>query len=638
MNYLGHLFFACLIGLLPLAKPSWAQETPLLMEGRSTVYQRVLTRPDAGLFDAPKGSEIEVFTPFTPLYVYARDANWIAVGRSASGPPIGWVETDRVVSWNQNVVAAFTPPANRTRQVMFDSYDSLWDHMTHEAVREQQRTWVERIDTNDVPESKGIVGVEPAEHVDIQTNFYLMPILDFVQDRHPLNYEENILMEVATIPLEENGGMSGSAEYDVGIVFVIDTTSSMDVHFPIIQEQVQSLVSRIEVTEVGDRVNFGIVAFRDDNQGDFSHLKYRVREILPLERREDQSDVINALGTLEDAEQSSPGVSEDSFSAVSYALDEIDWSGNGREFGSKYVVLITDAAPKLPGQAGATNTRSIYRNTAEDLQVHAEDRGIAIMSIHLRTRVAGPANHELAARQYTTLSQFADGTFYYPIEGGDQAELAETTQFLITFFKDDVLAADGAQTQLPASDDTAELTRSRGVMYVRYLGRQEGTAAPDIVRSWISVRNPDDPQLVGASFRLMVTRNELATMADLIGEFYAAGEEFQDLEDISTFHTSIREAIVRLSQNPERVINPNAEQSGDVLEFLSDLPYRGQLLRLSADWWANNPGERRVILDGLASKQRAYQRWLTTPDVWVPLYEGAPDAEWVTTLPMELLP
>jgi hypothetical protein len=59
---------------------------------------------------------------------------------------------------------------------------------------------------------------------------------------------------------------------------------------------------------------------------------------------------------------------------------------------------------------------------------------------------------------------------------------------------------------------------------------------------------------------------------------------------------------------------------------------------MSIDFFVENPSQRRVILDGLNSKRRSYQRWLTTPDVWQPLYDDAPDGEWVTTLPIEFLP
>lgn len=630
---------ALITGMLTVAAPSIGVASPLTVEGRETVYQRVLTRSDAALYAVPGGDEITTFAPFDPLYVFARQGDWLAVGRSSSGEAQGWVMTDAVVDWRQNIVAVFTNPANRHRQIMFDTLPALQDYMQDEAILDLQPNWVSRIDAGDVPPDVGIVGVEPENHIDIQSNFYVMPILEFIEDRHPLSFEQNILMEVASIPAAEPQGRIGQpSNYDVGIVFVIDTTSSMDVHFPVVQAQVASVVSRIEGTEVGDRVNFGIIAFRDDNTGRFADLGYRVSEILPLERRQSQQIVVQALADLEDANLSSPGVSEDSFTAVSYALQDVDWSGGGSPFGGKYVVLVTDAAPKLPGQAGATDSRDTYSFTASDLQATAEALGIAVMTIHLKTDVSGEANHALGERQYRALSTFAGNEFYYPIAGGDPAIFAERSQQLITFFKDDVLAADGEDTDLTDEEAGEALVQIRNEMVLRYLGRQEGTTAPDIVRSWVTRLNADDPRYEAMSFRLLVTRDELATMAELIGEFYDIGNNFQSEEDIENFHGSIREAIVRISQNPERVVNPSAERSGDALEFLDDLPYRSQLLRMSIDFFVENPSQRRVILDGLNSKRRSYQRWLTTPDVWQPLYDDAPDGEWVTTLPIEFLP
>ncbi|WP_342078209.1 vWA domain-containing protein [Yoonia sp. SS1-5] len=623
---------------LAFAAP-FAEAAPLLVDGKQTVYQRVLTRPDVSLYDAQDGAVQSQFTPFEPLYVFERTAAWLQVGRSASGEPMGWVKVEDVVDWNQNIVAAFTNPANRTRQIMFDTLDDLYWLMNHEAVIDLHPQLVTEIDAGSVRDGRGIVGVEPPEFIDIQGNFYIMPILDFTEDLHPLSAERNLMMEVATIPLEESDGGAGLADpFDVGVVFVIDTTASMDVHFPVVQAQVQDLVNRIAGSDVGSRVNFGIVAFRDDTSGDYDALEYRVREVLPLERRADQTIVVDTLGGLEDAGISSPGVSEDSFSAVSYALQDVDWSGGGRPFGGKYIVLITDAAPKLPGQSGGTNARDTYDFTAQDLQATAEALGTGIIAIHLKTATAGEANHQLAETQYDILTSFGGTSHYSGIEGGSADALAAETDRIVTFVKDEVLRADGATPEQSDDDTGTALLELGNELRLRYLGQQRGTAAPDIVRSWVSQLGVDDPRREAMSFRLLVTRNELATMADLLDEFYNIGNTFQDDTDIEDFHTNIREAIVRLAQNPERVINPSAERSGDALEFLSDLPYRSQLLRMSADFWIENPGQRRVILDGLNSKKRSYQRWLTTPDVWVPLYEGAPDSEWVTALPIEFLP
>lgn len=639
-------FQATAVGVaLTLALPftSSALAEPLLVEGKETVYQRVLTRPNAALFDQPQGALVDSYTPFEPLYVFARNGGWLEVGRSATGQPDGWIQELDGVDWHQNIVAVFTNPANRNRQIMFDTLDDLMWLMLHENVVAMQSELLAEIDAGSPRADRGIVGVEPAEHIDIRDNFYMMPILDWTEDFHPLTGEDNILLEVATIPLQTQADSNPNPEptpdrqFEIGVVFVIDTTQSMEPYFPVMQQAIQDFVGDVAGSDIGDRISFGVVGFRDDNTG-LPDLEYRVEEILPLMRRQSQEEVIQVLGGLEDADTPSPGFNEDSLEAVRFALEEMDWSAGGTPFGGRFIVLVTDAGPKLPGMPAAGNVRDFYQHVPIDIQVSAEALGTAILALHLQTPGGGAANHEYARDQYNILTLFGGESLYFPIPDGDPSAFAAETSRLVSFFGDEIARMEGQATTL-TDDQTGDALLNLGLaMRLQYLGDVNETAAPDVVRSWISQQGVEDPRQRAAQFRLLVTRNELASMADLVEEFYAIGSAMQSNQDIEQFHADIREAIVRIAQNPERIIDPGAERAGDALEFLEDLPYESRLLRMSLDSWAESPGERRVILDGLNSNLQTYRRFLSTPDYWVPLYEDAPDSEWVTALPIELLP
>lgn len=622
---------ALLAALLTTAAPSAA--APLLVEGKSTVYQRVLTRPGAALHPAPGDAQATDLTPFEPFYVFERDGDWLRVGHLASQEPQGWVEAAQTVEWRQNITAVFTNPANRSRQLMFDSADDLRRLMEHEDLQNILPVLVTEADSDSLRDGTGVLSVEPAEHVDIADNFYLMPILDFSQEYHPLTFDPNVLIEVASLPLRDSPDAPPPGDFDVGVVFVIDTTQSMDAYFPLMQAQVQSLVSRIEGSEVGSRINFGIVAFRDELMPGYEGLEYRVREMLPLERRDSQQPVIDALRDLEEAQANSPGFNEDSLAAIDFALENVDWGGGGDPFDGRFVVLITDAGPKLPGQGS-----DAYRNTPQDLQVAAEAQGTAVLAVHLMTPGGGAANHDFAATQYRALTRFGGRDHYFPIAGGAAEAFEGQSQLLLTFFKDQVLQAQGQQPELSDEQTGQALSELGRAIRLQYLGSERGASAPDVFRSWLSMRAVEDPRRQAASFRLLVTRNELATMADLTAEMIRIGNAFQTEGDITSFFEQIRETILRMSQDPNRLVDPSAEGPGDAMEFLEDLPYQSEMLRMSEASWTENPGERRVILDKLQSKLRSYQRWLSSPDVWVPLFDDAPDSEWVTAMPIEFLP
>jgi hypothetical protein len=43
-------------------------------------------------------------------------------------------------------------------------------------------------------------------------------------------------------------------------------------------------------------------------------------------------------------------------------------------------------------------------------------------------------------------------------------------------------------------------------------------------------------------------------------------------------------------------------------------------------------------VDNLYQKQVQYLKWLQDSSVWTPLYEGAPDGEYVFAMPFDVLP
>jgi serine/threonine-protein kinase PpkA len=71
----------------------FSAEIPLLMEGKNTLYQRVLSTPDARLFESPDESvSSSEIVPFSVLYVYQKKQGWIKVGYGSFGGTAGWVK------------------------------------------------------------------------------------------------------------------------------------------------------------------------------------------------------------------------------------------------------------------------------------------------------------------------------------------------------------------------------------------------------------------------------------------------------------------------------------------------------------------------------------------------------------------
>ncbi|MFK7761971.1 MAG: vWA domain-containing protein [Roseobacter sp.] len=629
---------AAFVALALWVSGSFAQ--PLLVEGTNTVFQRVLTRPAAVLYDGVDGSAIEQVPAFQPYYVFASQAEWKQVGPSATRAPTGWLKTGEVVDWKQNIVGAFTNGAGRKRQLMFQSEDDLRWLLNHEALPQVQDRLLAEASAGISQGENGVVSVEPEEFVNIREDLYVMPILDFVEDLHPLNYEDILLMEVASVPLQtetntlqtDTGG--GTGEFDVGIVFVLDTTQSMETYIARTQKVLQNTVERIAGTEIGKLVNFGAIGFRDNTDA-VPALEYRTKVLADMKRRDDQSEVVNAIGGARVAIANSPGFNEDSLAGVEDAIDKIDWNqtGAGDPIDARYVILVTDAGPKDPRDPNARSEIGV-----EEVQADAEGKNIVTMTLHLKTPTGGEANHAYAESKYRALSTYAGRQYYFPIEGGSEEAFEGVATRLVTAITDHVRVARGEGAVLSEDEAGADLVELGRAMRLAYLGSKNGTQAPNVIRGWMSDKAVEAPQSLSVEPRLLITKNEMATMAELLDNLVRLGEQSQGGDDALNFFTQVRGVIADMATNPERRLNTDADTLGGALEYLEQLPYRSQLLQMTEDRWAQSAMLRRSIIDGMRQKLTQYRKWLFDPQVWTALHDGATDGELVFAMPFDVLP
>lgn len=636
LNALKTLATSALIAVASISAPGPAatQERPLLAEGRETVFQRVLTRPGAELHESMGASANRSYPAFQPLYVYAREPGWIRVGRSISGRPEGWIQAGDVIPWRHNIVGSFTNTAGRERSIMFESDEKLRWLLNHEALRAIQPQLISDADNENLDPERGILAVEPREFIDIGERFYLMPILDFVQDFHPETYEPNLHMKVATIPLEDRGDQEVTGDLDAGIIFVFDTTQSMDPFIASTQRAVEQIVRRIQGTDVGVRTNFGVVAFRD-NVDAAPGLEYRTRLLLPLERRSDQTPVLATIRAATSVSAvSSPGFNEDSIAGLEDAINLTDWTASGTDpFDVRIVILITDAGPKAPSDPNARSEIGV-----DELRIQAELENIVLMTLHLKTSSGGEAQHAYAEREYRKMTRFFGNEYYYDIPDGSDVALGAEVQELVTSIIDIVRISEGQDPEIAPEDTRPEMRDLGLALRLAYLGAVEGTQAPSVVESWVSEKALEDSRLLAIQPRLLVTRNEMATMYDLLTGLFDDAARGGNSNEGDAFFAQVRDVVGRMAQNPDRLVFTEAETLGGALEFLEDLPYNSQFMDMTPELWEQSAMRRRQLEDNLRRKNVQYGKWLRNPSVWTALYEAAPDGEHVFAMPFEMLP
>lgn len=634
------LILLCALGMALVAtSEAGAQDRrPLKLENLDTIFERVLTRAGTLRHDAPEGAVVDTYAAFQPLYVFARESGWLEVGPSPNLPPQGWVKEASTVLWRQNIVGAFTNSAGRSRQLLFNGQDDLLWLMNHEALFEVQERLVAEAGAGIIDGERGVVSVEPAEFVNIRENLYIMPILSYTEALHPLTYEDVLLMQVASVPLQEEAVEAvtdDSQEFDVGIVFVLDTTQSMENYIALTQRVLQNTVRQIAGTEIGDLVNFGVIGFRDSTEA-VPELEYRTNTLVKLERRSDETPVIAAIGEAVDvADANSPGFNEDSLAAIEDAIDKIDWTQSatgGDPIDARYVILVTDAGPKDPRDPNARSEIGTL-----ELQKDAEGKNIVVMTLHLKTS-AGRGNHAYAAGKYRELSRFAGQEYYFPIEQGSEEAFEGVATRLVTALTDHVRVVRGESTLLTDDEAGENLVELGRAMQLAWLGTKKGTQAPDLIKGWVANTAVEAPERLAIEPRLLVTKNEMATLAELLENLVNFGESAQTSQDALSFFGQVKGLIAQMAQNPDNLVVAEGDTLADAFEFLDRLPYKSQVLDMTEQRWAESAMMRRSMIDGMRQKLTQYRKWLFDSAVWTPLYDGAPDGEYVFAMPFDVLP
>lgn len=625
-----------LLALVPFAAEAQPRQ-PLLIEGTTTLYQRVIARPGAAL--APRPGEAQRARPvpgFSVFYVYARREGWIEVGETAQGRTEGWLKDEQAIPWRHTMILAFTNPAGRERAMFFRDAETVRAAWT----APDRAARAARLRAAATEGAQGpVIALEPEIHIDITRNFYLLPVLS-ARMMEPETGPAARLIEVISAPAREAAPRAGAEalrDFKGAVMFVIDTTTSMQPYIDRTREAIQRVVERIGDTVVRDNFRFGMVAFRDNIEGR-PRLDYVARMVSLPDFREAPDALVARVGEVRAADVSTEGFSEDSLAGIKLALDEVKWS----EFGGRYIILITDA-----GTREAPDPKSSTGMTVAEVSALArsEAKQVAIFTIHLRTP-EGRANHALAERQYRALSQFgAAGPLYYPVPDGDVTAFGAMVDVLTDAILAQVAATVGrpiagiappqgaAQQRIVAQ---AEVVAH--AMRLAYLGRQEGAGVPDVVRSFTVDEDWAEPAPARRPMevRVLLTRNQLSDLAATLKGIIEAGTAGRLAPE--TFFGRLRGLAAAMARDPRRIAELQ-RVAGVFGEYLDGLPYRSRIMGVTEDEWVTmGAGARREIINSLEAKLRLYESYARQPELWVSLDRGRDPGEAMYPVPLAQLP
>ncbi|WP_279055595.1 vWA domain-containing protein [Bilophila wadsworthia] len=635
-----------------------ADRTPLLMEGKKTLYQRVITHPGASLYAGQgEGSTViqKAVRPFSVFYVYTRDGNWLEVGASTTKPD-GWIKATDTTAWNQALTMLFTDRSQRQPVLFFKDHKAIMDVCQAEDLPgslSKLRAEAKAAQQGDAPADLPILAVEPddAQGAVSRNRFYLMPIL-----KVDTPFEGTKLLEVASIdPGSAGDKPDANAPKDAkddgvprtGIAMVIDTTISMKPYIDQSLNVVRAIFDSVAKDKLDDKVSFGIVAFRNSTKAS-PKLEYVTKVVSDFRDATKRDELEKALSGLEEAKTSSHSFNEDSLAGVKSALDQLNW----QPYANRVLLLITDAGPLPLSDANASTSLDV-----QELADLAASRNIRLVVAHVRTP-AGKGNIDYAAKAYTTLSAVPGGkSAYIPIQATDAAKGSTSfakaatglSSALVSSVKQSLAGKAPVKPQEAPAQSPEERAKQIGeelgyAMQLEYLGKKQGTRAPEVVTSWIADADLDalsaGKPVSAVSVAVLLTKNQLSDLQRQLKIIIDNAERTRKT-DSRDFFQGILSASAQLARDPaafSQKPGANLRDMGVLGEFLDDLPYKSDIMLLSEDdWYRMSVGEQTAFINRLKSRVARYEEYDRDVSNWESFGSKDP-GDWVYRVPLAMLP
>lgn len=614
---------------------------PLLQDGKKSLYKRVLTTPSCVLKKNVADKDGKSIDAFSRFYVYKEDGHSILVGSDTSGSNLLYLKKSCTVDWKMQTALMFNNPANRTRSIIFKDQETLNTLVEKDDAKADVAKLLKDIQSKKA--NKSVVSVEPETYVDYKKQFYLLPILDYSEAMFADGNNVNVL-KIASITKKgdaksQNGDGNALKTFKAAVVFVIDSTISMDPYIERTKSTIQSISRKIEKEHLQNSVNFGLVSFRSSTKAT-PKLEYVTKVFVKPGEAKTAAEFEKKLATLSQAKVSSAAYAEDSIAGVNTALDKIDW----KDYGGRYVVLITDAS----GIKGTDKLSSTGLDTKE-LRLEAKHKGVAIYTMHLLTP-SGERNkdHDRAREQYQDLSfnDTINKPLYYSVNAGDVNEFGKKIDALSSSITEQVKQASFGKDAIgynPGSDDTeiqSDLQKLGHAMQLAYLGSTLSSKSPDFFEGWIADRDLLSHGVPTSTPVVLVTKDELSSLKDVTKNILDSAN--QGMLEPEAMFEQLRSVAVSMGRDPSQISNSKTlklGQLGLLGEFLEDLPYKSRIQDLDEDTWAAmGPDEQNQTIEDLENKLNYYQKCNDDVSRWIKLNKDDDASMAVYPIPLEVLP
>lgn len=635
-----NLFVALVISQAVFAKE------PLLMDGKSSLYQRVLLRaPTEASSEQNGGGTTRQLLPLTQLYVFDRQNSRLEVSPTKSAKDLYWIDEENTIEWRQNIVGVFESTANIARPLLFDEYDTMIDVVVSEDPAKDAAALRSAALDAETSGSQvdGIAALGPRNTIDLVKDPYVLPILSAEEEIFENGTFVNLL-EVAVASsnasreASKNSAPTQEANpFKTGIVFVVDTTTSMGPYIDATRNAVNALYDTLVQRGLTEQVSFGLVGFRDNLRGS-TKAGYDAQVFVDLNQGFDRNNFFRGVSIMEEANFSTRNVREDSFYGIEHAITRMDWS----QFDGRYIILVTDASPRTeedPLSQTGLSADGVRTSIQQRLQG-------ALITLLITDGDSDDARR--ATRLYSIASGQANSQpLLMVIDGRDQATLTYDYQRAVLNIADviarqiEAFNQGGDIGEAIEEDPMLQAVENAGrAMQLAYLGRQGGEQVPPIFRAFIADRDFEETARKPLSIRVLVTKNQLS---DLFQSLEIVVDEAEaNITKPEDFFPKVLAAAVRMGRDPQDVSKGQNATLGDLTiigEMLSGLPYESTIMKITQnDWIRMSAAEQITIVNGMRDRIARYRRYNESTHLWSRYLATGQDGELLYPMPLDDLP
>ena len=648
----------CSLALLFGASEYASAREPLLVPGKTTLYQRVISHPGTVSYKSPNAKITGVVDSFTPLYVYDKKVvngeEWLEVSPSSGASSTQWIRSLNGSRWDKALSLTFTERMGRDPVMFFRSYDSLNQLITSEKLSDELTRLVREYRHDTLDASSPLIALEPKASAVPREQFYLMPIFD-----HSLEYEQYGLKMLKVGCINPGSGevapktvvVPEPRKFKSGVAFVIDTTISMKPYIEKTKEFIHNTYNALEKSPLAEDLSLGVVAYRNSTRHD-QNIEYVSRVVSPLTPVSGRQVMERGLNDLDEAKVSTHTFNEDAFAGIMSAIERLDWN----PYAIKLAVLITDA--------GAIRNDDKYSSTGlneEEMRDLLAQKGIRLLVVHLQTEAGKRHGLAKTEKQYRTLTSVKDANLksvYLPLPAYNAQTASQQfgklskamVNILLKIMKQN---AEGQMTQKPEAvaaatpeEKMAQIAQCIGyAAQLEFVGSEKNTQAPRILEAWAVDKDlvslSEGKPTEALSVTVLLNKRQLDSLAYQLQTVVDAAKSARDIDSSQLF-----QRIVSLSAQTVRDPNKlqeggsaaNIAELGVLPEFLEGLPYVSWIMGMTAEGWsAMSSMEQDAKIRELESKIQLYKEYHNDTANWKSF--GSPDpADAMYRVPLTSLP